>query len=119
MGRKTQQTRLFYREWFVVLVVLSFGFFFFIVAQPVFCKEDLRRVLACGSPAEKTNQIQVEVRGAVLRPGMYRVDRGTSVQAVLKQAGLFAASDISALYKNKGLFQSCLIVVPVIGMQSF
>ena len=57
-------------------------------------------------------RIRVDIFGEVERPGLYEVEVGTSIGALLKKVGVKKTGDCKALYLKKKLLHSCSLVVP-------
>ena len=114
MKQKTveEPSKLFFREWVAVFFVLCLGIFLalsnwgecklhFFKAQDSLSKEFVER-----------KKIQVEVSGAVGRPGVYEVDSGVSLKFVLGKACVLSRADKKSLYSKKVLLESCQVHVP-------
>ena len=98
---------MFFREWFVVFFVACFiGVIF--LSQVFSCK-----LMPLGScrPVNPP-KIEVQVSGAVQRPGVYEVELGSTLQSILGLARLKKSADRSALYLKKKVLGSCSIIVP-------
>lgn len=96
---------MFFREWFAVLCTACFVAAVFLTrAFPS------RPLISMDPPPPET--IQVEVQGAVEKPGVYEVKVGSSVHSVMAQAVLTKAADRKALYLKKKLLSSCSLTVP-------
>ncbi len=97
---------MFFREWFAVFCLFCFAASLFFVANfssnptDLFCKT---------SPLSK---IQVEVLGAVERPGVYEVEVGSSIRSILAQAGIKKTADRQRVNLKKKLLTSCRLNVP-------
>ena len=78
---------MFFREWFAVFCVLCFIATLFL-AEEFPCKS----LFQVGQPAE-IQKIQVEILGAVERPGMYEVEVGSSLLELVSRAGLKKTAD--------------------------
>ncbi|MES2199195.1 MAG: hypothetical protein V4489_03395 [Chlamydiota bacterium] len=57
-------------------------------------------------------KVKVVISGAVLRPGEYEVEVGSSLKKVLSRAGFRSFADKKAIYSKKILLNSCEIFVP-------
>ncbi len=97
---------MFFREWFAVFCVLCFIATLFL-AEEFPCKS----LFQVGQPAE-IQKIQVEILGAVERPGMYEVEVGSSLLELVSRAGLKKTADKGALYLKKRVLNSCSVTVP-------
>ena len=98
--------KLFFREWFVLVCVVSFFFTLFFVKT--FSGSSFFE-LSCEVQSKK---IQVVVLGAVERPGLYEVEVGSSIKSILEGAGLRKTADRKSLYLKKKVLNSCSLIVP-------
>lgn len=98
--------RLFFREWFILVSVLSFvTALFFMKTFPSNPSFELE-----GEVSER--KIQVVVSGAVEKPGLYEVSIGVSVKEIIEKAGLRKTANRKALYLKKRILNSCSLFVP-------
>lgn len=58
--------------------------------------------------------IQVEIKGAVERPGVYEIERGSSLEDLLNTAIPADSADLSGFSLSSNLFNGEIIVVPEI-----
>lgn len=56
--------------------------------------------------------IEINVSGAVIFPGVYKVVPGISLKDVLMQAGLSSKADKKKINLHKKIFSSCVVDVP-------
>ena len=103
---------LFFREWFIVFVVILFGSLVFF--SSVNCSFDFseKKHFCCEGAVQgplDQKKIQVEVSGDVDSPGIYEVVIGTNVKSVLEKAGLRSSSDRRRIQAKKILLTSCKI----------
>lgn len=97
---------MFFREWFAVFCVVCFITTLFL-AEEFPCKS----LVQLEEPAE-IQKIQVEILGAVEKPGMYKVEVGSSLLELVRLAGLKKTADKEALYLKKRVLNSCSVTVP-------
>lgn len=100
--------RLAFREWIIcVTSVLSVAFLFVISFSP-----DRRNVQENVKNIDHLKKITVVVSGAVVNPGRYEVEVGTSLKKVLDKVGFRVSADKKSLYSKKTLLNSCEVFVP-------
>ena len=64
------------------------------------------------TPVDTSNQIVVDIKGAVLTPGIYTVDKNTRVMQVIDKAGgLTENADVSVINLGKKVFDEMVIYI--------
>ena len=64
------------------------------------------------TPVDASNQIVVDIKGAVLTPGIYTVDKNTRVMQVIDKAGgLTENADVSVINLGKKVFDEMVIYI--------
>ena len=97
---------MFFREWFAVFCVVCFiATLFLAEVFPI-------KTLFWEGKSEGLQKIQVEILGAVERPGVYEVEVGASLLEIVKRAGLKKTADKGTLYLKKRVLNSCSVTVP-------
>lgn len=105
--------RITFREWIICLTTVSCVVSLFFISTSF-----ERRILQESvSERELKQVVKVFISGAVLRPGEYEVEVGTSLKRVLDKAGLIPSSNKKSLYLKKTLLAPCEISVPEKGCQ--
>ena len=100
--------RLAFREWIIcVTSVLSVVFLFVISfsSNGKYVQEGMKDI-------DQLKKITVVISGAVLNPGEYEVEIGTSLKKVLDKVGFKVSADRKAVYTKKTLLNSCEVFVP-------
>ena len=90
---------MFYRILLLLLIVLFIISFNFSVEPLVF---------------EKTEYIEVEVRGAVLNPGIFKLERGSNFADLKELLILDENADLSSFADLRALYQGDLLSIPYI-----
>lgn len=103
-----EKEKIIFREWFICLSVLFSIVFLFSVSGPT----ERGLVQEVEQDGELKEKVKVFVSGAVLRPGEYEVDVGSSLKSVLVRAGFTSFADKKALYSKKTVLNSCEVFVP-------
>ncbi len=100
--------RVMFRERGVAfLALLGLSFFFVIVPSSLkrLSRESVEEI-------EVFEKVSVFVSGAVVRPGTYEVEVGTSLGDILKVAQFKTSADKKALYLGKIMLNSSSVYVP-------
>lgn len=104
-----EKEKITFREWVICLSIVLSGCFLFFVSSPLLEGTVLQEYLESGKGKET---VRVFISGAVLRPGEYEIDVGSSLKRALDRAGFRPIADRKALYSKKILLNSCEIIVP-------
>ncbi len=99
---------MFFRERFIFFSVLGF------IAACSLLKNDpdLKKVSLSSFLPKFPPAIDILILGAVDRPGLYKIESGSSIQEILKKARLKKSADISSLLVHKKVFGSTCIYIP-------
>lgn len=101
MMNENQKLSLFPYEWIIVvlfcLILLSLSLFSLKGFANRSCPEELRQQLG------KAIEIEVQVGGAVAKPGIYRLPIKSTLKELLKEAELLSTADLSQINMRKSL----------------
>ena len=98
---------MFFREWFIVFAVSC-------LIGVVFLSQSFSSRRSFLKPCESLHfpKVEVLVSGAVQKPGVYKVEMGSTLQSVLEKAEPVKNADKSGLYLQKKVIGSCSLIVP-------
>ena len=63
---------------------------------------------------EENNNISVEIKGEIKKPGIYELKKGSNLQDLLDIAIILDSSDLSSYSLNTALYNNQIIVIPKI-----
>jgi len=99
-------------EWVLLSTILIFIFTLYIISKATSFRS-LER-LASYTLVEQLSLITVEINGLVQKPGMYKVQRGTTLRSVLVKARPKPLADITGLNLDRVLEESCRFDIPLL-----
>lgn len=105
------KTSLCLREW--ITIASLFGLIATLSAISLSHSGEVKKVLKV-AVLEKRAQvdIEIEIEGAVKKPGVYKCTPGSTIAQILKEAGLDKTADRSAIDKKRILYSSQKVVIP-------
>ena len=98
------------REWVILLLISSFIGSLFITSHLL--SYSSKKTLVLQKLQYDQALIEINVSGAVISPGVYKVVPGISLKHVLMQAGLSSKADKKKINLHKKIFSSCVVDVP-------
>lgn len=98
------------REWVILLLISSFIGSLFITSHLL--SYSSKKTLVLQKLQYNQALIEINVSGAVISPGVYKVVPGISLKSVLRQAVLTSKADKKKINFNKKIFSSCEVDVP-------
>ncbi|MCI0381739.1 MAG: hypothetical protein L0207_01615 [Chlamydiae bacterium] len=107
---KSTYSKILLREWIAIALILGFMVSFFLITfiDKINLKEEVNAIRAKTSPIF----FEVEVEGAVQRPGKYQIVPGTSLKSLLKDCGLLAKADRKKINFKKIFYNAETIHIP-------
>ncbi|MCX6987864.1 MAG: hypothetical protein NT065_06915 [Chlamydiae bacterium] len=98
------------REWVAVIIISAFITSVFLTSH--FLGALSKKALVLQKMQYDQALIEINVSGAVISPGVYKVVPGISLKHVLMQAGLSSKADKKKINLHKKIFSSCVVDVP-------
>lgn len=100
----------------IVLVLCIFGIFIYsnnnrkVVVNEVI-DNNLKKIDEVVTKDDTNNIVYVDVKGAVLKPGIYSISAGSRVNDAINLAGVKSNADLSVLNLSKKVFDEMVIIV--------